>query len=158
MTTTHAYLITWTTYGTFLPGDPRGWRKRQSGPQLPRPGLEKWCRDRMTHDAVLLSADDRDAVHKGCQEHCDFRGWTMLAVNARSNHVHVVVISDRAPKTTRDQLKANCTRSLRQQEVPLNVPKTWSKGGHVDVLDTDDEIESAIIYVTEAQDRKSVEY
>jgi REP element-mobilizing transposase RayT len=124
---------------------------------MPRPALEQWCREHMAHDAVLLSEDDRRAVESGCREHSDFRGWTLLAVSARSNHVHVVVVSDRDPKTTREQFKANSTRALRQQAVPLHVPKTWSNGGDVRVLDTDDDIQSAVIYVSEAQDRKGVE-
>ncbi|QDT11346.1 transposase [Planctomycetes bacterium K23_9] len=158
MTTTHVYFITWTTYGTFLPGDSRGWRKRQSGPQQPRPALEQWSQDHMAHEAVRLSDDDRTTVQLACQQHCEFRGWTLLAANARSNHVHVVVISDREPSTTRNQLKANCTRALRQQRTPLHVPKTWSTGGDTKVLNTDDQIESAILYVTEAQDQKGIEY
>ena len=158
MASTHVYFMTWTTFGTFLPGDARGWRKRQSGPQSPRPALERWCRHRMTSDAVRLSISDRSAVVVACQQHCDFRGWTLFAAEARSNHVHVVVVSDRDPRTTRNQLKANCTRALRLQMTPLDVPKTWSVGGDVRVLDTDEDIEAAILYVTEAQDRKGIEY
>ena len=39
------FFITWTTYGTWLPGDARGWRKRIGGEQQPRPLLEAWCRE-----------------------------------------------------------------------------------------------------------------
>jgi hypothetical protein len=76
------------------------------------------------------------------------------AVSARSNHVHVVVSADLAPKKVRDQLKANCTRRLRIQEVPLDVIRTWSRGGDCELLDGEAEIELAIMYVKEAQDRK----
>ena len=30
-----AWFITWTTYGTWLPGDDRGWTERGKGSQLP---------------------------------------------------------------------------------------------------------------------------
>ncbi len=157
-TDTYAYFITWTTYGTWLPGDIRGWRKIGAGPQVPRPLLERWCREQMTGDTVLLAPHDRDTVERVCQEHCDVRGWTLLAVSARTNHVHVVVHADAVPKKVRDQLKANCTRGLRQQADPLDRAKTWTKGGDIEVLDTDKDIEASVIYVTEAQDRKGVEY
>ena len=47
------YFITWTTYGTWLPGDARGWRKRQAGYRISQPLLEGWCRESMKGDTVL---------------------------------------------------------------------------------------------------------
>ena len=103
MSDTYVYFITWSTYGNWLPGDARGWRKRSAGQQLPRPQLEKWCREQMRYDPVLLAEKDRSTVELACQEHCDVREWTLLAVSARSNHVHVVVIASAKPTTVRDQ-------------------------------------------------------
>ena len=37
-----AYFITWTCYGTYLPGDHRGWTRWHKGDQLPIPSLEDW--------------------------------------------------------------------------------------------------------------------
>ena len=145
------YLVTWTTYGTWLPGDLRGWRKRIGGPQVPQPLLVRWCKSQMSGEAVLLSPDDRSTVEAACREHCQFRGWPLLAVNARTNHVHLVLATDERPQTARNQLKANCTRRLRLQQPPLHVPRTWSRGGDCAVLDGDDSIEAAIVYVSEAQ-------
>ena len=147
------YFITWTTYGTWLPGDSRGWRKRGSGSQLPRPLLERWCREQMTGDTVLLSLADRETTEDACHEHCRVRGWELLAVSARSNHVHVVVSADVDPKKVRDQLKANCTRRLRTQEKPLNCTRTWTRGGDIEILDTEEDVRLAVLYVLEAQDR-----
>ncbi len=152
-----AIFITWTTYGTWLPGDSRGWRRRKGGQQLPRLLLEEWCRKQMQGEAVLLKAHDRETVEEACRQHCEHRGWHLFAVNARTNHVHVVVAADSAPQTVRDQLKANCTGALRRQDTPLNVERTWTRGGDCEILDTDQEIESAVIYVNDAQDRKDRE-
>jgi REP element-mobilizing transposase RayT len=152
------YFITWTTYGTWLPGDARGWRKRRRGPQLPQPLLEQWCRKEMNGEAVLLQTHDRDTVEDACREHCQIRGWHLLAVSARTNHIHVVVGANTPPKTVRDQLKANCTRRLRTQSTPLNVEKTWTTGGDCEILDRDEDIDAAIRYVVEAQDNKKAEY
>ncbi len=150
-------LITWTTYGTWLPGDMRGWRKRRVGKQLPRPLLERWCREQLTGDVVLLSPKDRETVEVACREHCEVRNWQLLAVCARSNHVHVIVAANEKPQKVRDQLKANCTRWLRNQLTPLIANRTWTRGGDCSILDGDEEIESAIVYVNEAQDRKGLD-
>lgn len=152
---TKCYFITWTTYGTWLPGDARGWRKRGGGYQIPRPQLEEWCRKQMRGEVVLLAPHDRKAVENACCDHCQHRGWTLIAVAARTNHVHVIVISDSAPDSTRDQLKANCTSALRRQAQPLAVSRTWTRLGDVEILDTDEDIEACVIYVTESQDRKT---
>ena len=149
-----SYFITWTTYGTWLPGDARGWRARRKGGQLPRPLLERWCREQMTGDTVLLSPDDRTTVEDACREHCKFRGWHLLAINARTNHVHAVVSADVAPAKVRDQLKANCTRRLRTQTKPLDCERTWTRGGDMEILDKEEDVEAAVLYVVEAQERK----
>jgi hypothetical protein len=63
-------LITWTTYGTWLPGDGRGWHRRTGGVQVPRPLLEQWCRAQMKGEAVLLEPHGRQVVEAACREHC----------------------------------------------------------------------------------------
>ena len=148
-------LITWTTYGTWLPGDNRGWRLRREGNQLSQPQLEQWCREQMAGQFVLLRPHDRETVEDASREHCQFRNWKLHAVNARTNHVHLVVSADKRPETVRDQIKANCTRRLRQQASPLNVARTWARGGDCELLDGEAGIEAAVLYVTEAQDRKT---
>ncbi len=67
MNDTKCYFITWTTYGTWLPGDARGWRKRRGGYQISRPQLEEWCRKQMRGEAVLLALHDREAVENSCR-------------------------------------------------------------------------------------------
>ena len=157
MNDTIAVFITWTTYGTWMPGDARGWRKRKAGNQLPRPLLAEWCRKQMKGEAVLLESHDRETVEQTCKKHCDHRGWHLFAVSTRTNHVHVVIAADEKPQKVRDQLKANCTGALRRQEQPQIAERTWTRGGDCEILDTDDDIEAAVIYVTEAQDRKDRE-
>ena len=144
--------ITWTTYGTWLPGDARGWRAKSRGNQPPDQELEAECRERMKFDPVLLSPQDRATVELACRSHCNLRGWILHAVNARSNHVHVVVTADVKPQTIRDQLKANCTNQLRRQPRPLICERTWTKGGDCSVLFDDESLQSAVSYTLVAQD------
>ena len=108
----------------------------------------------MNGEAVLLRTHDRVMVETACQDHCHIRGWHLHSVSARTNHVHLVVAANEKPQTVRDQLKANCTRSLRQQRDPLDVERTWSRGGDCQLLKNEADVEAAVLYVSEVQDRK----
>jgi REP element-mobilizing transposase RayT len=147
------YFITWTTYGTWLPGDTRGWRKTKQGDQPPQPLLEAWCRNRMTESPVLLNETQRDKVESVCREHAQIRGWVLHAVSARSNHVHLAVTADKKPETVRDQFKANATRVLRQAPDAITNDKVWTRGGDCEIVDGEDNLERVVEYIMEAQDR-----
>ena len=112
-----AFLLTWTTYGTWLPGDERGWSEFHRGFQLPDPIRELEARARMSEDVCLLDDDQRRIVETTIRDHCQKRGWKLHAVNCRTNHVHVVVSSDRDPEEVRDQFKAWGTRKLKESEL-----------------------------------------
>ena len=56
-------------------------------------------------------------------------------------------------KRVRDELKANATRVLRRRENPITNEKVWTKGGDIQFIDTEDDLEQVVIYVAEAQDR-----
>ncbi|WP_235034003.1 transposase [Roseiconus lacunae] len=145
--------ITWTTYGTWLPGDSRGWRKQKAGDQPPQPLLADWCRDRLKEKPVILNQAQRREVEQVIRRHANIRGWELHAVSVRSNHVHVVATSCAAPKTVRDQLKANATTALRRMPDAISQQKVWTKGGDMEFIDTDEDLEQVVVYVTEAQDR-----
>jgi len=149
-----AYFITWAVYGTHLQGDERGWRRRGKGHQLPRPALAQWRSQRLKYDIVLLSRDQRPVVERECQRNCDHRAWRLWTVNARSTHVHVVVSAPGfSGSIVRNQLKANCTRGLREQWSNFCDRPVWAVGGDWECINCDDELEAVTLYVNEAQDR-----
>ena len=85
-----AYLITWTTYGTWLPGDERGsWHRGQY--ESPNQLFRVMAESHMKEAVFVLSEQDRNIVEKTVAKHCDIRSWKLHALNARTNHVHVVV-------------------------------------------------------------------
>lgn len=153
MNDTLTYFITWTTYGTWLPGDSLGWRKTKNGDQPPQLRLEAWCRDRMSESPVLLNEVQRAKVDNVCREHAEIRGWGLYAVNARSNHVHLAVTADKKPEAVRDQFKANATRVLHQEPGAITKEKLWTRGGDCEVGDGEDNLCRVVEYITEAQDR-----
>ena len=156
----YTYLLTWTTYGTWLPGDERGWVKPGNGWQQPDPRVQQRAESRMTESACLLDLDQRKIVEQTITRHCELRGWLLHTVNCRSNHVHVVVSSTQPPVIVRDQLKAWCTRMLKEHQKTNNPQqlmrqKWWTEGGSQRIIDDEDSLERAIYYVREAQDRKA---
>lgn len=144
--------ITWTTYGTWLPGDVRGWRKWKSGGQLPQPLLERWYRLQMSNRPLILNLEQRQEVEQVIIDHCLIRKWLLHAVSVRSNHVHVAVTAQGRPKQVRDQFKANGTRVLRSMSPPVTHEKVWAKGGDIQFIG-EEELEQVVCYITEAQDR-----
>ena len=103
---------------------------------------------------VLLSPEQRAILEQECQRHCDHRGWRLWAVNARSNHVHAVVTAtEYSGKTVRDQLKANCTRGLREHWTVFSDRPVWTVGGDWECINSEDDLETVCVYVRETQDR-----
>ena len=154
-----AFLITWTTYGTWLHGDTRGWvEKGTLGIQVPDPERERQARAAMAEPEVRLSQVQRDIVEDTVRDHCRRRGWTMHAVRARTNHVHVVISADRDPEEMRDQLKAWCSHRLSDHAgLTRAVAKKagrrhwFTEGGDVQTIEDEEHLQNAIIYVLEKQ-------
>lgn len=152
-----AFLITWTCYGTWLPGDERGWYRWGEGElQPPNAQFVEMAESKMKESAFKLAPEDREIVEQTISRHCEIRGWTLHAVNARSNHVHVVVTATGYdPRTVHDQFKAWCTRHLKHRHA--NRKRFWTEGGSCRWINQEDELESAVVYVKDAQDRKGIE-
>src|ERR1043166_311132 len=110
------YFLTWATYGTWLPGDERGWVEYHQGWKSPDPIRKLEAEARMAEDACVLDTEQRRLVEKTIEDHCRIRKWKLHAVNCRTNHSHVVVTAPLEPKQARIQFKAWCTRRLKELE------------------------------------------
>jgi REP element-mobilizing transposase RayT len=119
---------------------------------------------------LMLEADPNDdgayMLTLLLPDHCRVRRWTLYAVNCRSNHVHAVIAAkgDRHPDDIRDQLKAWCTRRLKELErqrrgdASASKPirdKWWTERGSGLYINDQDGLEAVIHYVCQAQDRVS---
>src|SRR5262245_66255736 len=99
-----AYHLTWTTYGTWLHGDARGWVKwGEWGIKPADPEQERAARTRMAEAAVVLTDAQRALVEQTVRDHCRIRSWLLHAVNGRWNHIHVVVRVNLATDAVHDQ-------------------------------------------------------
>ena len=161
-----AYFLTWKTYGTWLPGDQRGWVAYRRGMQIPDPVREKTAAARLTESPCYLAELERALVEKTIRDHCGVRKWTLYAVNCRSNHVHVVVAGNCHPKSIREQLKAWCTRKLKELEEcrrkDASVSKKleqirqnwWAERGSGYFINDEQGLQAVVFYVEHAQERK----
>src|SRR5258707_11431294 len=91
-----AFLITFRSYGTWLHGDERGsvnrFRNRYKSPRLPPE--KEWIEintKRLKGDIVVLNAAQRACIEQAVNETCEIRKWQLHALNARTNHIDMVV-------------------------------------------------------------------
>lgn len=149
-----AYFITWTVYGTWLQGDVRGWRRYRDGHETPQPLLAAWRRERLLYPVIMLDDRTRKIVESEISDHCERREWKIWIANPRTTHVHVVVSADGVNGAkVRDQLKANCTRGLRENDSCFCDRPVWSRGGDWQCINSEDDLEAVIIYAAEGQGR-----
>ncbi len=99
------WLLTWTTYGTWLPGDARGFvsnvgddtghgiRHNHPGAEYDadHPGLHRYMQARLKCSPIYLTQDQAPVLLAQFQETAGYRRWQMLAAAIMANHVHLVV-------------------------------------------------------------------
>ena len=149
-----AYFSTWTTYGTWLPGDLRGWYQHGRGLQEPDAQRRFEALLSLAESAWTLDPDQRRLVEKTVADHSAIRQWVLHAVNCRSNHVHVVVTApDRPIELPREQFKAWCTRRLKERQQARSAVREnwWTERGWDEYIDDDDELAIVNTYVWEGQ-------
>ncbi len=152
-----AHLITFRTYGTWLHGDERGSVNRFRNVYGTRrlPPEKKWIEtntQRLKREIVTLNAAQRKSVEKAIRETCQKRGWVLLAINVRTNHVHVVVVTgeDRS-RAALNAFKANATRVMREDGCWTLAETPWVDKGSRRKLWNEQSVDRAINYVVNGQ-------
>ena len=168
------WLLTNTTYGTWLPGDPRGSvtsvrderkddppRKVRFEHDLPGqepepyiPGLYRASLEQMKGPPIYLDLSQAELVLAQFQETAAYRGWLLRAATIMCNHFHLVVRGpdEVDPAKILADFKAYATRILNRR---YGVPPSetwWTMRGSKRKLNTDDYFTTAIRYVLEKQE------
>jgi len=151
-----AYFITFRTYGTWLHGDSRGSIDRQNntyGRPLLKPDNSREQRESrlLAHAPVMLTPAQRKAVERDLREVCQARGYVLLAVNVRTNHVHVVTSAACKPEPLLNAFKSYSTRKLRELGLISEGTKPWVRHGSTRYLWKEPQVEQAISYVLYGQ-------
>ena len=94
MARTLGYMITWTTYGTWLQGDRRGFVK-DGKTWVANQSLENSNKRNLTNNPVRLSEAQRKIAAKAIFEKARRLNQEIRALAVCSNHVHIVL--DYAP-------------------------------------------------------------
>jgi len=89
MAKTLGYMITWTTYGTWLQGDERGYVK--NGRICPgNKALMESNKQSQLQDAIKLSSAQQQVVRKAIIEEAASRGQRIYVLAVQPTHIHIV--------------------------------------------------------------------
>ncbi len=138
------WFLTWTTYGTWLPGDDRGSVtsvREGSGPRIehdqpgtryeqPIPGLAESARAKLKCKPIYLDRAKAEKLLAQFQETARYRQWELCGVAIMANHIHVVVgvPGDPDPEDVMGDFKSYGSRTLNR-EYGKPDSETWWTGG-----------------------------
>ena len=105
----------------------------------------------MREQPMTLGVRMRPIVAAAITEVCTNRGWSLLASNVRTNHVHVVVAGPDNPVAAMTAFKAWSTRRLREEGLIPNRDRVWTRHGSTRFLYTVRAVAAAVAYVVEGQ-------
>lgn len=150
-----AYLITFRTYGTWLPVDGRGsidkYHNKFRGPRAVVSSMRQAEHEaRLKSPPFLLNANSRNLVEFAIREVCAFRAWSMFAINVRTNHTHVVSAGGESARML-NAFKAYSTRRLRDSGEWQYKHSPWVDKGSTRNLWTEMHIDAACDYVVNGQ-------
>ena len=151
-----AYFITIRSYGSWLHGDERGsmdpeHNAYQSPPLAPDAELKNIRASRLKQAPLTFSAPQRAAIKRGIERTCEHRGWNIIGLNVRTNHVHVLVEAPETPERVMNVIKSWATREMVARNALPRGVKAWSRHGSTKYLWTDEQVTLAYDYVVHGQ-------
>jgi REP element-mobilizing transposase RayT len=150
-----AHLITFHSYGTWLPGDPRGSVRRgdRRGDPYPLPSdaLASRAVSLLQGGPVVFRHEERAVILAAITEVCRWRAWRLYATHVRGNHVHLVVGAGAPPGKITGDVKARATRQLVQAGHRPEGARVWARGCGTRHLWQANAIEGACFYVLHEQ-------
>lgn len=157
-----AYMITCRTYGTWLHGDARESvdpkHNKFLTPKIkPNGGLQNDMRNLCKEEKFILNAQQREIVLDSIIQTCRHANWLLYAAHVRSNHMHVVLHSEKTPEQIAVSLKAYATRYLKQQ-TQLKRERFWSRGASTGYIYQSDFVFRAMQYIVEEQGKEMACY
>lgn len=152
-----AYFITFRTHGTWLHGDQRGSVDRHGRNVY---GSERIALDpvfsvmmerNMSSEPLVLDGRQRSTVESAIRDVCLVRSHCLIAINVRTNHVHIVASGAISPKSMMSAFKSNATRELRETGLVAPDRVIWSRGGSTRYLWKSRSVDSAVDYTINGQ-------
>ncbi len=157
------WFLTWTTYGTWLPGDERGFVspvRIGPGPEVKHnipgtpydanmPRLREHVLRHLPYPPIYLVLEQAGAVHDQFHETAGHRKWLIVADAVMCNHAHIVVgvPGDPDPETILRDFKAYASRKLNRGWGKPASETWWTESGSKRKLKTESDILAAARYV-----------
>lgn len=163
VTTYETWLITSTTYGTWLPGDKRGFvgplRDSQGSQQIHNefgtkcdrdiPRLRAWAETQLKNPPIYLNAEQATAVLAQFRETCDYRRWKLVVTAVMPDHFHALVTIPEEVDSTKilNDLKSYASRRLNKLWKKSESGTWWTESGSRRRKSTEKAIVNAVRYV-----------
>jgi REP element-mobilizing transposase RayT len=157
------WLLTWTTYGTWLPGDERGFVSRMKegpGPRVEHdavstpydadlPGLKRSSELTPKSPPVSLTRSQAEILFNQFQQTASVRRWSLLAVAIMARHIHlfVGVPGDPEPEGLLRDFKSYGSRALNRCWPKPASGTWWTESGSKRKKEAEAAIRAAIKYV-----------
>jgi REP element-mobilizing transposase RayT len=167
MTVDRYWLLTWTTYGTWLPGDERGFvgplDDRKGGwvihnvPGTPYDsdikGIRKYSANILKCPPIFLNEEQALAIAEQFHETARIRKWELIAFAIISNHVHLVVgvPGDPEPETILRDFKAYASGRLNKRWKKPKSETWWTESGSKRKLVDEPSLLGAVRYVMQQE-------
>lgn len=139
------WFLTWTTYATWLPGDPRGFvspkfdrsptEPRNNVPDTPydsgRPDLQELAASKVQGAPIFLKQEQADAVKQQLTETACHRHWQICVGAILSNHLHLLVgvMDDPDPSILLRDFKSYASRCLNRLSGKPASGTWWTEQG-----------------------------
>jgi REP element-mobilizing transposase RayT len=157
------WLLTWTTYGTWLPGDRRGFVspvRDNDGRQVIHnvvgtpvdkddPRLRSAATERMAGPSIWLRDVHATVALRQLHAHVAFRDHDLEAAAIMANHVHIVVgvSGDPSPSRLLGDFKSYLSRALNAECGRPTGGTWWTESGSKRKLPDDEAVRMAVDYV-----------
>jgi REP element-mobilizing transposase RayT len=143
------YMVTWTTYGTWLQGDKRGYVKDGrilEGNQT----LRELCKGLQKGQSVKLTKREKEIVRGAILSESERIGQNLEALAVCTNHIHLAARPcDKSIERIVSMYKSAATRTLRF--VGRSGP-VWTTSFHKRFCFTEDELTRKIEYIQNHSD------
>jgi hypothetical protein len=169
------WLVTWTTYGSWLPGDPRGFRtwrgyERVAPPPRfatnsddtyePTKYSDRYAKAKtLCSAAVRLNTDHRATAVRAIVSDVDAMQIPAAVLAVADWHVHFVgQFGSRPIRPTVGRLKSVATRAIKELDNNFDPKRSWTKGCHMKSLNDDASLIAACRYVARHAAQGAVVY
>ena len=154
------WFLTWTTYGSWLPGDDRGYHNAADqnsenhvgklGPaRMPNERLQRAAIATLSGPPIFLNHHKADEVYAQFHETCAIRGWRLAACGIMTTHCHVAlsVPADIEPEVILRDLKSYASRRLNREFGKPRSETWWTESGSKRRLKSEQDVEATVEYI-----------